>query len=104
MPTIYEEYAPYRPELTAGEQEMIDTSPDLRQVEMRIGMDRAEEQLRDWPYPESQDTLKNSPASTPEARCAMWIWGFSSASPGFRLPFPPVPRRCGNTSAECLTS
>ena len=76
MPTIYEEYAPYRPELTAGEQEMIDTSPDLRQVEMRIGMDRAEEQLRDWPYPESQDTFEKFPGIDPRGKVCDVDMGF----------------------------
>ncbi len=68
MPTIFEQYAPYRPRLTAGEQEMLDTSPDRLQAEMRVGLDRAEEQLRPWNYPESQEITAKFPGVDPRGK------------------------------------
>ena len=68
MPTIFEQYAPYRPELTAGEQEMLDTSPDRLEAEQRIGLDRAEEQLRSWNYPEGQEITAKFPGVDPRGK------------------------------------
>lgn len=68
MPTIFEQYAPYRPELTAGEQEMLDTSPNRLEAEQRIGLDRAEEQLRSWNYPEGQEITAKFPGVDPRGK------------------------------------
>ena len=68
MPTIFEQYAPYRPELTEAEQEMLDTSPDRLNAEQRIGLDRAEEQLRTWNYPEGQEITAKFPGVDPRGK------------------------------------
>lgn len=99
MPTVFEQYAPYRPAITAEEQEMLGmgqrnqemllADPNVRhwergwldgdgkqvpyplqQEQMRIALNRASDQLRNWSgrqtmFPEEPDIVERFPGVDP---------------------------------------
>lgn len=91
MPTIFEQYAPYRPALTEGEQEMLDTSPDRLEAEMRVGLDRAEEQLRPWSYPEGQEITAKFPGVDPRGKMCQVDMSFFERLSNLQAALPTRP-------------
>ena len=70
MPTIFEEYAPYRPaQLSEDEQQMMDVmfrSVDPLEGEIRIGLERATASLgQKWNYPEDPGVTDKFPGVDP---------------------------------------
>ena len=68
MPTIFDQYAPYRPALSKEEMSEITAAGDPARVARLLAMSHASDQVNGWPYPDDPEIASKYPGIDPKGK------------------------------------